>query len=43
MEEIRGMKENLHVRKIIRLQNYNYAKESMYFIRIRVKDKLEKR
>jgi len=35
------MKENLPVRKRIRLQYYDYSEESMYFITICVKDRLE--
>jgi REP element-mobilizing transposase RayT len=35
------MKENLPVRKEIRLKYYNYSQENMYFITICVKDRLE--
>ena len=35
------MKENLPVRKRIRLQDYDYSEENMYFITICVKDRLE--
>lgn len=35
------MKENLPVRKRIRLNNYDYSKENKYFITICVKDRLE--
>jgi len=35
------MKENLPVRKRIRLQEYDYSEENMYFITICVKDRLE--
>jgi REP element-mobilizing transposase RayT len=35
------MKENLPVRKKIRLKYYDYSQENMYFITICVKDRLE--
>ena len=35
------MKEILPQRKKIRLNNYDYSKENMYFITICVKDRLE--
>lgn len=35
------MKENLPVRKRIRLKDYDYSEENMYFITICVKDRLE--
>ena len=35
------MKENLPTRKRIRLQDYDYSEENMYFITICVKDRLE--
>ncbi|MBE5819829.1 MAG: transposase [Clostridiales bacterium] len=35
------MKENLPVRKRIRLQDYDYSEENMYFITICVKDRVE--
>jgi len=35
------MKENLPVRKKIRLNDYDYSEENMYFITICVKDRLE--
>ena len=35
------MKENLPVRKKIRLSDYDYSQENMYFITICVKDRLE--
>ena len=35
------MKENLPVRKRIRLQDYDYSEENMYFITICVKDRLQ--
>ncbi len=35
------MKENLPVRKKIRLKDYDYSQENMYFITICVKDRLE--
>ena len=35
------MKENLPVRKKIRLNDYDYSQENMYFITICVKDRLE--
>lgn len=35
------MKENLPVRKKIRLKDYDYTQENMYFITICVKDRLE--
>lgn len=35
------MKENLPVRKRIRLQGYDYSEENMYFITICVKNRLE--
>lgn len=40
--ERRKMKENLPVRKKIRLNNYDYSEENIYFITICVKDRLEK-
>lgn len=35
------MKENLPIRKRIRLENYDYSKENMYFITICIQDRLE--
>lgn len=35
------MKENLPIRKKIRLQNYDYSEKNMYFITICIKDRLE--
>ena len=35
------MKEILPIRKKIRLQNYDYSEENMYFITICIKDRLE--
>jgi len=35
------MKEILPIRKIIRLQDYDYSEENVYFITICVKDRLE--
>lgn len=35
------MKENLPVRKRIRLQDYDYSEENMYFITICVRDRLK--
>ena len=35
------MKENLPVRKKIRLKDYDYSQENMYFITLCVKDRLE--
>ena len=35
------MKENLPVRKKIRLKDYDYSQENMYFITICVKDRIE--
>ena len=35
------MKENLPVRKKVRLKDYDYSQENMYFITICVKDRLE--
>ncbi len=35
------MKENLPIRKNIRLKDYDYSEENMYFITICVKDRLE--
>jgi len=35
------MREKLPIRKRIRLQNYDYSKENMYFITICVKNRLE--
>lgn len=35
------MKENLPIRKRIRLENYDYSKENMYFITICIQNRLE--
>ena len=35
------MRENLPVRKQIRINDYDYSKENIYFITICVKDRLE--
>ena len=35
------MKKNLPIRKIIRLNGYNYSKENMYFITLCIKDRIE--
>lgn len=35
------MKENLPVRKRIRLKDYNYSEENMYFVTICVKDRMQ--
>lgn len=35
------MRENLPIRKRIRIKNYDYSKENIYFITICIKDRLE--